>query len=373
MGSALVEAPDRRRIAPCRVPHTVYFCRPPGPTEDRVVPCPPDEHHGRGPDADARTAHRLPPDPASWRSLSHDPLTSSGWCNRRGDRQQRVRAGARQQEPRTIARPDTLHSYSYVPHRTQPVQSVALLAGVYHAGIATATNYMPLWRGPGDGAHAARARRSAPSFTSLAVSVTPEWRRRGWQTATVDPASEPSESVFVDVETEAAQQQAMIAALALTLNVAPVRYWLMGGWAVDAHLGRTTRRHSDIDFAVFFADRSPLKDALGTHGLVSVPGAEPAGEFFDGGPCRVEITYLVETSYGEMITPGFEHWPYIRDAFDADAVLVNGVEVPILSVAALIDTKQHWQDHIGQPMRPPDLVDLDALRALGEPATRLVT
>ena len=34
------------------------------------------------------------------------------------------------------------------------------------------------------------------------------------------------------------------------------------------------------------------------------------------------------------------------------------------SVEALIDTKLHWQDHIGEPMRPHDRADLDALRAL---------
>ena len=72
----------------------------------------------------------------------------------------------------------------------------------------------------------------------------------------------------------------------------------MGGWAVDLYLGRTTRRHSDIDLAVFPTTivSASQSGALRQHRLVSVPGAEPAGEFFDGGPCRVEITYLVETS-----------------------------------------------------------------------------
>ena len=156
----------------------------------------------------------------------------------------------------------------------------------------------------------------------------------------------------------------MIAALAATLNATGVRYWLMGGWAVDAHLQRTTRRHSDIDLAVFVADRRALADALATHGLVSVPGGEPAGEIFDGGPCPVEVTYVMETPTGEVVTPGFEHWPYISGAFSAVPADVDGVAVPILSVEALIDTKQHWQDHIGEPMRPHDRADLDALRSL---------
>lgn len=181
----------------------------------------------------------------------------------------------------------------------------------------------------------------------------------------MDQTAESAEPGRVEAAMHAARQRALIAALASTLNAASIRYWLMGGWAVDAHLGRTTRQHSDIDFAVLLVDRAGLVDALGKHRLTSAPGAaEPAGEFFDGGPSRVEITYLEETATGEVVTPGFEHWPYPRGAFDAPPVIVEGVEVSVISVEALIDTKQHWHDHIGEPMRPQDGADLDALHAL---------
>ncbi len=180
----------------------------------------------------------------------------------------------------------------------------------------------------------------------------------------MDPASEPTDGTAGDTAAEVAEQQALLVALAATLNGVPVHYWLMGGWAVDVHLGRITRRHSDIDFAVLLTDRDAVTEALRTHGLVAVPGAEPAGEFFDGGPCRVEITYLTETAGGEVVTPGFEHWPYVSGALQAGAVRIHGVEVPVLSIAALIDTKEHWQDHVGEPMRPHDRLDLAALRAL---------
>lgn len=183
------------------------------------------------------------------------------------------------------------------------------------------------------------------------------------QTVGISPESESGESNRVDGGAEAARQWAMIAELASALNVSPVRYWLMGGWAVDAHLGRTTRQHSDVDFAVFLADRAALTDALGQHGRVPAPGGEPAGEFFEGGACRVEITYLAETLTGEVVTPSFEFWPYLSGAFDAQ-VVVGGVVVPVMSFEALIDTKLHWQDQLGEPMRPQDRADLDALRAL---------
>lgn len=164
------------------------------------------------------------------------------------------------------------------------------------------------------------------------------------------------------MEGEAAQQRATIAALASTLDAAGVRFWLMGGWAVDTHLGRTTRRHSDIDLAVLHDDRPLLLAALGQHGLVSTPGGEPAGELFDGGPVPVEITYLVRHHDGAVVTPGFEHWPWHPTAFVGPPAEVDGVTVPIVSVAALIDTKANWESQIGEPPRPHDLADLEALR-----------
>ena len=256
--------------------------------------------------------------------------------------------------------------------------TIAVLGTVPLVGVRRIATYVPLGPhivdGPGDLSRPDldtgpdRAPRWAElGFVPRLVAAAPLARSgdgREWQTGAMNREAESSEPARVDVSTEAAQQRAMIAELASTLNASQVRYWLMGGWAVDAHLGRTTRQHSDIDLAVFVADRAGLVDALGTHGLVSAPGADPASEFFDGGPCRVEITYLAETTTGEVVTPGFERWPYIRGAFDATPVIVEGVEVPVLSVEALIDTKLHWQDHIGEPMRPHDRADLDALRAL---------
>lgn len=37
-----------------------------------------------------------------------------------------------------------------------------------------------------------------------------------------------------------------------------VRIWLDGGWAVDARLGRQTRRHADLDIVVEQRDLGPL-------------------------------------------------------------------------------------------------------------------
>jgi len=155
---------------------------------------------------------------------------------------------------------------------------------------------------------------------------------------------------------------ARIAVLASELNRLAVRYWLMGGWAVDCHLGRATRAHSDIDFAVYLDDRPSFVAAVVSHGYTPTPGTEPAGEFFAGGPRPLEVTYLVATPDGEVFTPGFEHWPYLAGSFADERVDIAGVPVPIMSIEGLLDTKENWQHHIGEPPRPHDVADIAALR-----------
>ena len=156
--------------------------------------------------------------------------------------------------------------------------------------------------------------------------------------------------------------QAMIAVLASELNRLAVRYWLMGGWAVDGHLGRVTRAHSDIDFAVYLDDRPSFLAAVAAQGYTPTPGAEPTGELFAGGPRPLEVTYLVATPGGEVVTPGFEHWPYLAGSFADERIDIAGVPVPIMSIEGLLDTKENWQHHIGEPPRPHDIADIDALR-----------
>lgn len=42
----------------------------------------------------------------------------------------------------------------------------------------------------------------------------------------------------------------------------PHRWFLCGGWAVDAWLGKTTRSHSDVDIAVSYDDQAGLYEYL---------------------------------------------------------------------------------------------------------------
>ncbi len=43
-----------------------------------------------------------------------------------------------------------------------------------------------------------------------------------------------------------------------------VRYWLIGGWGVDALLGRETRTHKDLDILILLEDLPKLHNVLGS-------------------------------------------------------------------------------------------------------------
>ena len=57
------------------------------------------------------------------------------------------------------------------------------------------------------------------------------------------------------------------------LTAAGVRFWLDGGWGVDALLGEQTRDHADLDLIIDDADVGRLRAALGALGYTEVPDA----------------------------------------------------------------------------------------------------
>ena len=54
-----------------------------------------------------------------------------------------------------------------------------------------------------------------------------------------------------------------------------VRYWLDGGWGVDALLGRQTREHDDLDVAIDRADLIEATRRLADVGFTHAPEVEP--------------------------------------------------------------------------------------------------
>lgn len=54
-------------------------------------------------------------------------------------------------------------------------------------------------------------------------------------------------------------------------------WWIAGGWAIDLHLGRTTREHGDIDVLILREDQLVLQQVLDGWDLHAAdpPGALP--------------------------------------------------------------------------------------------------
>jgi lincosamide nucleotidyltransferase A/C/D/E len=57
------------------------------------------------------------------------------------------------------------------------------------------------------------------------------------------------------------------AELCRVLSVAAIEYWVMGGWGVDALLGRVTREHKDLDILVTLDHLPVLWRVLDEHGF----------------------------------------------------------------------------------------------------------
>jgi lincosamide nucleotidyltransferase A/C/D/E len=96
-----------------------------------------------------------------------------------------------------------------------------------------------------------------------------------------------------------------------------IEVWLDGGWAVDAHVGRQTRPHRDLDIALQTHDSQVLQSALEDEGFVEI-----------GLEYRRPYNFVYANSDGREID-------FHLFDFDADGNGVYGDRGPIYPAAAL--------------------------------------
>jgi lincosamide nucleotidyltransferase A/C/D/E len=132
-----------------------------------------------------------------------------------------------------------------------------------------------------------------------------------------------------------------------------------GGWAVDALLGRQTRRHSDLDVWLRAVDIEPLFVACASCGLDRVlpwPGDRPWNfVLHDGESLRVDLHFYEEV-------PG-DAWHY--------GSIVTGETIPVAALAghgtiagtAVRCEAPEWSVrwHSGYPVRDVDRHDIRLL------------
>ncbi len=162
-------------------------------------------------------------------------------------------------------------------------------------------------------------------------------------------------------------QIALLGVLREALAAAGIQWWLFGGWAIDARAGRVTRDHADIEAFVWLRDADGVRRALTEAGFVAPPALHPD----EGQPCLREgqefgVWFLARTPEGAIVTPG--RWadrPWLAGSFEADPALLEGMTLPAMSAAGLLDMKLRFERHPhGAPPRAKDEVDIALLRQL---------
>lgn len=161
---------------------------------------------------------------------------------------------------------------------------------------------------------------------------------------------------------EGDQQFDLLVEVTRRLQQAGVDHWVGGGWAIDAHVGRTTRRHSDVDLVVPVLARDRLTSELAAAGFSPVASDAPdAVQTFVRDGVSLEITFVEHADDGMVVTPGYEGWPWLPGACGDETVEFRGVRLRVVSAEALLDTKLGWRRHVGEDPRPHDLADIQAL------------
>jgi CubicO group peptidase (beta-lactamase class C family) len=156
------------------------------------------------------------------------------------------------------------------------------------------------------------------------------------------------------------EQLAALAEVADMLGRERIEYWLLGGWAVDFHLGLVTREHDDVDLAVWRRDGAAIASLLGAAGWRHAPEAgEDGGTGYERGAVRVELTY-VESDGDVVVVPLSDRHAVLSDTPLGDEELeLLGVRARVLSLAVLRAGKSRPRDDPAAAAK--DLADAQAL------------
>jgi hypothetical protein len=170
------------------------------------------------------------------------------------------------------------------------------------------------------------------------------------------------------VNAETGTQLELIGEIAAALDAARVDWWLFGGWALDAHAGKITRDHSDIELFSWKHDAAKLRDALEATGFVHPSGGLYPNEcqsFLKHGQ-EIGAWFIERDAAGTIFTPGrWADWPWIAGAFDDPPILLEGIPVRAVSIEGLLDMKTNYSAHpYGAPLREKDKRDIELLQQL---------
>ena len=147
-----------------------------------------------------------------------------------------------------------------------------------------------------------------------------------------------------------------------------IRFWVMGGWGVDALLHRETRPHKDLDALVVLDDLPTLWSLFAEHGF-ALSYVWEENRWIDLAPERLPTAFVVADAQGreldihiialapdDAIIQHYDNqWPF-PDAIAAQGSIA-GVAVPCVSRDAQLAM------HTGYPLTDAHQRDLELLRS----------
>jgi lincosamide nucleotidyltransferase A/C/D/E len=151
------------------------------------------------------------------------------------------------------------------------------------------------------------------------------------------------------------------------LQAAGVRYWVIGGWGVDALLGRQTRPHKDLDILAVREDAAHLRQMFEAFGLTVTHVWQESRWIEDlGQPWptafvaadsvgRALDVHLIGAPSGGTIVQHYDNPWSLQDSFTASGSIA-GHAIPCVSVATQISM------HVGYAVPEEQQRDLELLR-----------
>jgi len=149
-------------------------------------------------------------------------------------------------------------------------------------------------------------------------------------------------------------------AVCAMLGRAGVRFWLDGGWGVDALLDRETREHDDLDLALAVDDLAAFESAVGPAGFAEAYRDGPFNPVYaDAAGRRIDV-HLVDIASEVMDDGGTRVYggrglPYEIGALEGSGRIL-GTPVPCCTVEFQV------RSHTGYAFDDQDVADMAALR-----------
>lgn len=159
-------------------------------------------------------------------------------------------------------------------------------------------------------------------------------------------------------------------ALCELLEQRSIHYWVVGGWGVDALLGRETRPHKDLDLLLALGDLPRLWRLLGEHGFtqkwlweenrwVEIDGDRWPTAFVlaDDQGRELDVHVVDVAPDGALVQLYGDHWP-LPASISAQGT-IDGTVVSCVSREAQLAM------HSGYTLPDTHLRDMELLRAIG--------